>query len=147
MMSTRLPADAGVVRMALLDLPDAHEVDHELIGAQFFGEPGEFLSPVADDDHIRVIHDLLDRCDHETLDVRNTLHDVLTVGARELGEIDVAIVEPEVEALAEQPLDVLNQRTLAQIVRSRLEAEAEDTDLLAPRGEHHREALLDLLAV
>src|SRR5579863_4915507 len=105
MMRTRLPADAGVIGMALLDLSDAHEVDHELIGAQLVGEPGELLTAVADDDHVRMLEDVLYGGHHEPLDVRDAPHDVLTVGARELGEVDVAIVEPQIEALADQTLD------------------------------------------
>ena len=47
------------------------------------------------------------------------LQDVVAVGARELGQVDVAVVEPQVEALADEPLDHLDQRALAQVVGAR----------------------------
>ena len=78
---------------------------------------------------LRVLEDLVDRSHHQPRDVRDLVQDVVAVRADAAGEVHVLVVDREIVALADQPLDELDHRALAQVVGAGLEAEAEDADL------------------
>ena len=60
--------------------------------------------------------------------MRKPALDVAQVGADETLRVDDRVVDPDVEALADQPLRQLDVRALAQVIGVHLEAQAEHGD-------------------
>src|ERR687898_695074 len=77
----------------------------------------------------------------------NLLVDVVLVGPDESRGGDVAVVNPELKALTQQRFGEDDERTLAQIVRARFEAEAKEANAFSSRVEHLLDCLLELALV
>src|SRR5690606_10590829 len=60
--------------------------------------------------------------------MRNMSKDVIAIRADQLRQADVAVVDRDLVSLADEPLDQSDQRTFAQIVRARLEAQPQHPD-------------------
>src|SRR5687768_5482919 len=104
---------------------DADEVDERLPVGQAPGNVAEFRRRVADNDGIGVVDNLVDACNHQARDMGDAVEDVVAVRPVDGCEADVAVVHAQVVALSDQPLDQFHYRALAQVIGTRLEAEAE----------------------
>ena len=84
---------------------------------------------VADHQGAGVVEHLVDAGHHQVGDVRDLVEDVALVGAHQLGQVDVGVVDADLVALADQPLHDLDHGALAQVVGAGLEGEPEHPDL------------------
>jgi len=84
---------------------------------------------------------------HKRGDVWNLSFDVFLVGAEQSSRLDIAVINRELQSLAEQGLDHCHDRTLSQIVSAGLETQTEHSDVPASGLQHHIDCSLDLQAV
>ncbi len=113
-----------------------HQVDDDVPRGAAANRISELLAGVADDDHVRAVHDLLDRFAEKRGEVGDLLVDVPAVRADQAGERHVAVVDLEVVALAQQRFGEDDHRAFTQVVGARLEAEAKQPDTLAAGLDH-----------
>src|SRR5690606_13567715 len=79
--------------------------------------------------------------------MRNMTKDILAVRADELRHADIPVVDRELVALADEPLDQPDERAFAKIVRPRLEAHPEHADAPPTVPLQHLERARDLQLV
>src|ERR687897_1233410 len=106
-MRTRrgLPADAIVAVPIAASVDDVDEVDNPLTWSRALGDRPERRVVVADHQGAGVVEDLVDARYHQVGDVRDLVEDVAPVGAHQLGQVDVGVVDADLVSLADQPLD------------------------------------------
>src|SRR5919109_1273198 len=131
MRPSPIEARVNAARLAFVD--DADEVDDSLSGGSARRDRGKLRSRIADDDDLRVLEHRIDALDEQAGDVGDSMKYVVTVRSVDLGHVDVAVVDPDVETLADESLGELDHRALAEIVGAGFEADAEDSDLAIPR--------------
>src|SRR4029453_18920718 len=124
-----LPADAIVAVPIAASVDDADEVDDPLPGPRALGDGPERRVVVGDHQGPGVVEDLLDARHHQVGDVGDLVEDLALVGADQLGQVDVGVVDPDLVALADQPLHHLDHGALAQVVGARLEGQPQHPDL------------------
>src|SRR5882757_179071 len=88
----------------------------------------EFRVEVADDDCLPVSKHCIRAGHHQSRDVRNTGEDEIPVGTDQCGNVYISVVNAEVVALPDEPFDHFDDWTLAKVIRTRLEAEPEDSN-------------------
>src|SRR4029077_14611729 len=146
------PGDAEVTLTNGLALAlgqrEPDQVDHGL-GVDAGNQLDELGAVVADHDRVAGGQELIGVVHHQIGQMRHDRLDVRAVRAEQAGEIDVAVVDPDVVALADERFDELDDWALAQVVGAGLEAEAEHTDALAGLRLHELDpaAQLDLVAL
>lgn len=74
----------------------------------------------------------------------NVIQNEIPVGANQTGNANVPVIDPQIIALANKALDDLDHWALAKIVRSRLEAEAQNTDSQVPSFNDELQTASDL---
>src|SRR3990167_2887928 len=108
---------------------EADQIDHVLAVEGLLRQGCEALIAITEDDDLGVIDYRIEVTVEQRGDMRNLRFDVVLVGAIDAGIFDVAVVDAQFEALADQHLGQLHQRALAQVVGAGLEAQAEQGDL------------------
>src|SRR6266550_5332555 len=98
-----------------------HEVDDDMSIRELRFERAKFRRAIADDDDVTRVEDLSNAATHERPDVRDLALDVLLVRADEARTRHLAIVNGELQSLADQLLDQCHHRRFAEVVRSGLE--------------------------
>src|SRR5262249_50285681 len=91
---TGSPAEAALVGLEQQSVDrQSHEINHDLIFAAARQRLGELGRPVADNDDVGSVDDVVDRRAQQRREVRNLLLDVLLVGADEPRQRHVPIVD------------------------------------------------------
>src|SRR5579885_1897426 len=79
--------------------------------------------------------------------MRQVLHGEPPVAADQARELQIAVVDDELEALADQPLHQLDERALTQIVGVGLEGQPEDRHPAAAVARDHADDAIDLMLI
>src|ERR1700722_17662005 len=107
----------------------------------------EFGSSVSEHDYFGMFEHLLDAVTHQIGNMRDVVEDVVSIGPRQTSKMHVLIVNQQIVALANQPFDKLDDRTLAQIIGTGFEAEAEHSDTALTLTQHKIESALHVSIV
>src|ERR1700752_494425 len=145
-VTDRLPANTliGLIRLVV---EYSHQINNQLTIAALALELLEFFRPVANNQYIRKLNDLIDAGAHQLRDMWYLFFDVIFVRTHETSKRNIAIVDVELNSLANESLDQYHHRRLAQIVRTGLEAESENTNFPALSVENHLDRSFDLKPV
>src|SRR6266542_1907945 len=125
--NSALPGDTRVLLAppSLARIRQAHQVD-DVPAVAAVQSIDVFGSARADDADLGVRDESRGVGYEQRREMRKAALDVLPVRAHEARERDLGVVDPQVEALAQQPFAQLDEGTLAQVVGERLEREPED---------------------
>src|SRR5438445_8053793 len=122
------PTDAIILAIIAPSIDDSYKINQELTVTQTLGHFVEVRIFVADHDGLSVIQHCVDVVDHKFGYVRNMVEDEVPVRANQTGNIHVSVVDAQVISLSQQAFDDFDQGAFSQIVGSRFEAEAQNTD-------------------
>lgn len=126
---------------------ETDQVDHPLAARRLLGQLGETLVAVAQDDDVGLRHDVFQVAVEQRGNVRNLRLDVVLVGAVYAGVLDVAVVDAQVETLADEHFRQFHLWAFAQVIGTGLEAQAEQGDLARLLAGDDVEGLLHLGSV
>src|SRR5690606_28187753 len=138
-----LPADAFGRAIAGVG-HETDQVDHPLAARRLLDQLGESLVAVAQDDDVGLGHHVVQIAVEQRGDVRDLRLDVVLVGAVYAGVLDVAVVDAQVEALADEHFRQLHLRAFTQVIGAGLEAQAQQRDLARVMAGDDVEGLLHL---
>src|SRR6476620_3946285 len=146
---TTLPADAFIVLPVLhcVRIRRLDEVDHNVTVAHAREPFFDLGRPLSHENDVGIGYGVVQRLPHQPGNVRNGLIDVPKVRSMKPRQRDVFVVDRDVEPLADQHLDELGGRALAQVVRPDLEGQTEDRYALLPCLLDHPEGFFDLVPV
>jgi hypothetical protein len=108
------------------------QIDDDLVCAEARGKLLR-VDLSGNDDDVAGANDLFKVGRKQGADVRNHFFNILAVGAGELTEGDVLVPNADLAAFAEQALDELNLRALAQIVSAAFETQSKNRNVSLPR--------------
>src|SRR5208337_1682977 len=116
LVSKFLPANSFVVQSAIRTprLIQVDEVYHNLFGSKIFGQLILARRLVAQNHDFGGAEHAFEIGREHRSDVRNDFFDVLPIGSGQPAERYVLVPDLDFEAFAQQPLDQLHLRTLAQ---------------------------------
>src|SRR5215813_13440081 len=120
----RSPAQTVVDRFALIGVKQTNKINNHPLAVKLVPQRAKLVFLLGNDDHFGFVDNLGEVRLHQRRDVRDLAFDVVFVRAEQSGELDVPIVDRELEPLADQGFYKRHHRALAQVVGSRLEAQA-----------------------
>src|SRR5262249_12520409 len=121
---------------------------HDLLpGTDELLEAGVLRSPLADDECLATTDDVGHRGSEQRADVRELVLEEALVGAGETSQLYLGVMDGELETSADQRLGDDDERAFPQIVRARLEAEAEETNFAVASLGYEIDRPLNLLRV
>src|ERR1700733_5142887 len=144
MMRTRhLPGDAVIAfhgrgTLVFGRVPHPDEVDHAFPWRQAAQQLGKLSARGSDHQHVGVLEQLLRLVHHEPPDMRDVIENVFAIGSQQTCQPDVLVIDEKLITLADELLRERDDRTLAQVVRALLEAQAEQPHASPTRCPDHR---------
>src|SRR6516164_7144307 len=76
--------------------------------------------------------------------MRNAIENEVPVGANERRKVHVAVINPQVITLSDEPLDDLDDWAFTEIICSRLEAESQDSNTRISAFDHKPDSTRNL---
>ena len=113
-------------------ITDAYKIHQLLVVAKSFWHIFKVGIFIADHNSLRVLQNHLDILHHEPRYMRNTIENEIAIGTNQTGDIYVLVIDAQVVAFADEPLDDFDHGAFAQVISPRLKAEAQDTNFLVP---------------
>ena len=99
------------------------EIDNLMIGTQTLPQISEGGMRRSDNHDVAALQGIVEVADQQARKMRQMLHGEAAVAPDEAGELQIAIVDGDLEAFAEEALRQLDQGALAQIVGIGLEGQ------------------------
>src|SRR5688572_11452443 len=149
MMRTRLPGDAIVgfdarAGCEVGQIPFAYQIDQRLLRGELIEERTEVRLAGREHHDFGVPQQLRSIVNQQSSYMRYAIQDEFAICSHEAGEPDVLIKDPHIVALAEQTLDELHDRTLAQVIGALLETEPEHADAALVSLVDHGQRMIEL---
>ena len=125
----------------------SHKINQHLSVQPLGQRVHELRCLFADDNEIALRKNIREICDHQRGNMRDCLLNITAVGPDQLRQGNLLIIDGQLVALAQEPFNENHDRAFPQIIRARLEAQAQHANPLFARLLHQIDGMIEVFAI